>query len=720
MTPLRLQVCFHPDSDGCRELAHHLYDSFVARSWARGARIPVRFSPRREQGMPPAAIDWDAERTLVVVLVDARMARRARSQDEAVADAWGELLAGLIDDYGPGTEEMRSVLPVAVDAGAFELDDRLAQTSFVRLEFREGRDREQHLVTHVATRLLRLLRGLPAAEAGAVDELPEAPIKFFLSHAKKDLPRDPGRGGEGPVYALLSALARGPVVAWYDAQDIPAGGRFDEEIESGVLECSALIAVLTDAWSSREWCRREMLEAKEAGRPMIVVDAIESRVSRLFPYLGNVLTLRWRASLAPPAAGEHPDSAAWAETRAAWEREDAAAVLETALVEAVRHEHELVRLREHAREGEVVLGVPPEALTLAALDVDTRRVLYPDPPLGGEELDKLRLLRPELELSTPLTELARRAHPDRPRTVALSLSGSPDVDAYGGSPAHLASLADDLVLYLLVAGLRVAYGGILGHGGLEQGRAPDDGLDYVERLFGLARSHSELVRDLSGEAISPIENWVAWPKSAALSDAELALYGRVAKLRDFPCPEGLGLADEELEPRRDDGMFESVTPAQRYAWARSLAAMRQAMSEETSARVSVGGGLEGFAGLRPGVLEEALFALRSGKPVYPIGVFGGATRLLIDALRGVEREELTTAWHEAHIEGWAEAVELARAKGFDFDSPEALASELAERGKSGLAGALNNGLDDARNEILIDSDDPAVIVACILDGLASL
>jgi hypothetical protein len=40
-----------------------------------------------------------------------------------------------------------------------------------------------------------------------------------------------------------------------------------------------------------------MLEAKLAARPLVLVDAIEARVVRLFPYLGNAVTLRWRAAL---------------------------------------------------------------------------------------------------------------------------------------------------------------------------------------------------------------------------------------------------------------------------------------------------------------------------------------------------------------------------------------------------------------------------------------
>jgi len=49
-------------------------------------------------------------------------------------------------------------------------------------------------------------------------------------------------------------------------------------------------------------------------RPLVLVDAIEARAARLFPYLGNAVTLRWRAAL---VASEMTDEI-WAKRRAIW------------------------------------------------------------------------------------------------------------------------------------------------------------------------------------------------------------------------------------------------------------------------------------------------------------------------------------------------------------------------------------------------------------------
>jgi hypothetical protein len=49
------------------------------------------------------------------------------------------------------------------------------------------------------------------------------------------------------------------------------------------------------------------------------------------------------------------------------------------------------------------------------------------------------------------------------------------------------------------------------------------------------------------------------------------------------------------------------------------------------------------------VLEEGVIAMRAGQPLYLLGLFGGAARLLIDALRGARREELTSALVTASV-----------------------------------------------------------------------
>jgi hypothetical protein len=712
---LRIQVLFHWESDPARQLATSLYRAFSARPLGDGPRIPVRYGPRQPNGEPPS-IGLNAEREVVVILVDERMARRARASDRAIADKWGQLVADLLDKHPPTGTSPHRVLPVALDAAALQLTPALNDVSFVRLDVRQGNDRERHLILHIAVRALRALQDLPQTGAKPIDELPDIPVSVFISHAKKDLPTDPAALAKGPVKAILATLSQLPVKGWYDSAQIPPGGRFPEEIGNGVLNSSALVVVLTDTWSSREWCRREVLEAKLAARPLVVVDALEARVVRLFPYLGNSLTLRWRAAVVSPNTMDD----AWSKLTALWEAEDAALVIEAAVLEALRYQYEHRRLLLIRGAHEVALGTPPEALTLAHLPDDTTRVWYPDPPLGREELDRLQQSgltgpRRKIDLTTPLSELAHWKRPPKLQTIAVSLSNAPDTDVYGGSPEHLATFADDLVLYLLIAGLRVAYGGVLGHDALKNGGIEGDDINYVQRLLAMVRSHSMLLSDIAGKPPAPIENWVAWPIHCRFGDNELRNYGQEATLKDLPPPPDLDVAAKELNPVAN-GFVPPDTPVQRYAWARSLTFMRESMQAGSSARVAMGGKIKGYQGLWPGVLEEGVIALRAGQPLYLLGMFGGAARLLIDALRGTQREELTSDWFSA-LQGSDALRDEYRRRGHTVQSPEQLATELKQIGAAGLSAVLHNGLSEDENIELVSADDPQRIVALILSGL---
>src|SRR5262245_53310479 len=90
--PLRILVLHHPDSTVAREVAQGLYRQLLAVGGTPGLRIPVRFAEIREDRRPPAldaveALLKSAGHTLVVALLDGRMARRATASDRPIADA---------------------------------------------------------------------------------------------------------------------------------------------------------------------------------------------------------------------------------------------------------------------------------------------------------------------------------------------------------------------------------------------------------------------------------------------------------------------------------------------------------------------------------------------------------------------------------------------------------------------------------------------------------
>jgi hypothetical protein len=124
---LGVQVLFHWESGQARQLAGRLYRTFSARPMGDGPRIPVRYGPRQVD-----VIDLAAEREIIVILVDERMARRARESDRVVADKWGQLVTDLLGKHSPTGTSPHRVLPVALDANALQLASTLNDASFVR------------------------------------------------------------------------------------------------------------------------------------------------------------------------------------------------------------------------------------------------------------------------------------------------------------------------------------------------------------------------------------------------------------------------------------------------------------------------------------------------------------------------------------------------------------------------------------------------------------
>ena len=80
--------------------------------------------------------------------------------------------------------------------------------------------------------------------------------------------------------------------SFFDANDIAVGYRFSTELLAA-LEESAIICLQTDYYATREWCLWEVINAKRLDRPVVVVNAVNNREPRSFPYLGNVPTVRW-------------------------------------------------------------------------------------------------------------------------------------------------------------------------------------------------------------------------------------------------------------------------------------------------------------------------------------------------------------------------------------------------------------------------------------------
>ena len=233
-------------------------------------------------------------------------------------------------------------------------------------------------------------------------------LTVFISHTKRAEQRD-----KADVLALISRvraiIAQTRLAEFFDAHDLQPGSDWGETLRCKAAT-SALLAVRTDLYASREWCQREMLIAKNEGMPIVMLDALgqgEDRGSFLMDHV--------------PRVPVHNDAGAWRDSdirrglnelvdeclkRALWRRQEELA--------RGRHELGIVWWAPHAPEPVTLLRwLEKGRIGNKKRRAGDLRVLHPDPPLGVEEktvLDRIVALagiREQLDIMTPRLLAAR-------------------------------------------------------------------------------------------------------------------------------------------------------------------------------------------------------------------------------------------------------------------------------------------------------------------------
>lgn len=115
----------------------------------------------------------------------------------------------------------------------------------------------------------------------------------------------------------------------------------------------------------------------------------------------------------------------------------------------------------------------------------------------------------------------------------------------------------------------------------------------------------------------------------------------------------------------------------------------------------------------PGVLEEIVLSVKAGQPVFLIGAFGGVAKLVIDLIRGNDREEAT--WDYQKSAPFApEMRALYEQRGIKWmDYPE-IVSLFRMKGVEGI----NPLLRREEQEELFETVDPYRMVELLLQGMS--
>lgn len=534
-------------------------------------------------------------------------------------------------------------------------------------------------------------------------------IQVFISHTKQSA--DHGHDGVGTlVRQVRTVLGETRLGTFYDAQSLQPGQGWAAALQTHAGRC-ALLVLRTDLYATREWCHREVIEAKRHGRPVVVLEALGRGEARGSYVLDHVPRVPVRSQCTAqedgqPAVYEWSDDDieaglnrlvdAWLE-RVLWDRQKARLVQDEPALqdrEWMPHAPELLTLLPRLKAGQ------------------TLHLLHPDPPLSDAETEPLRQLAQAvdctLQITTPRMLATRPAgRSDDPRPLARHRIG---LSTSTGSPDVLADLArlgltrqhHDLTLRAIARAVLVQ-GGTLAYGGhLETDGCTPILMDEVERYAHQTDATTAEVDQYDAQAaLWLVASWAAHRGQSLQRlrevDAALSLHGRLRCL-DLQgavidlAADRLGLGEAQRPPAVSDAAAKA-----------GLTAMRQYLDNSTQARVLLGGKRRGYSGDAPGLLEEALLTLNGKRPVYLVGGLGGITAHMV--------AELDPACADQADPG----VTL------DDKSRQAMKTFLDMLGPVGARwAALRNGLTDKENRQLATSHRPAEIAALICRGLQAL
>lgn len=374
--PLSLFVVWHPSFTEGKAIANDLYSSFcrdIEEPLARGLGIQVYY---RSASLIP--IDRSiAKRNAIILLIDENYMIDVGYQE------YTKQLLGLTDDN-------TRIYPIALCKQATGIGCGLDSIQFIR--YQDGyiniRDEYEKGIKKIKSELLhdcaRLLMNFQPVWMDKKESKIPSPVKLFLSHAKKD-------GEETTKKFKLFVESETKLDVFFDTVDIADGYEFEKQIEANI-ENTALVVFHTDEYSSREWCRIEVLVAKRNKCSIVVVHDIKDGEKRAFPYMGNTPTITLKE--------DEPSSFI--------------EILTLTLYQVVNnlYQKELLQSFEaEFKDGQaefVTITSPPELfnyIDLYKMKLAEKKkliVLYPEPPLGAEELRILNDLDKDIRFVTPI------------------------------------------------------------------------------------------------------------------------------------------------------------------------------------------------------------------------------------------------------------------------------------------------------------------------------
>lgn len=252
-----------------------------------------------------------------------------------------------------------------------------------------------------------ICRDLAQGVAQMGDDTPHQ-ITVFVSHTKR-LSSVEDKQASSLVALVREVIANTRLADFFDAQDIQPNADWKPAIDAAAAS-GALLAVRTDQYSSREWCQHEVLTAKRAGMPVVILDALtdgEERGSFMMDHVprlpGRMEMDTWRRDDVVRALGHLVDECL---KRVLWRKQrEIAAEVDLRV--------DIDWWAPHAPEPTTLVDWLDQHRDLTAQREEPIVVLHPDPPLGPDEVDvlvqlaRVANLHDQIEFLTPRGLAAR-------------------------------------------------------------------------------------------------------------------------------------------------------------------------------------------------------------------------------------------------------------------------------------------------------------------------
>lgn len=592
--PIRIYILWHNSFKDGRKYAETLYRTFSRDDTdfsGQSIGLPIFFCD--EPNLDLNHIKETANKTAFVLLITPKMVIDEKWQN------FVEEICNLTDE-----NENFILYPVAINTStlnggnsAYNLSSKLSRKNFIKLNNLGKPDEDnfdikfKELCFQLAHELCRLLYDRERISEGRNTNLVPS-VTLFLSHARCD-----GKIIADRINKYISIQTS--LKTFIDVNDIPKGENVERLIKDST-EKAVFLAIWTDKYSSREWCQKEIMDAKKMDCPIILLDALSVGEVRRFPYGSNVRTIHWSHSNLEEISDD----------------EIKKIVFEVLLETLKSRFNELylnyaVDLYAVNKKSTKIFKCSPELYTLLInLNNDEECLLYPDPPLNINELEVLKKLNGKCCLITP-TFLPcyknKKIDLFSTKNIGISISDIEENEKFVKDNIHLATFYIELCRYLIAAGANLIYAGNFAFKGK---------INFVDELYNLIHNYSFFEQRENRVKLFYLDNSDHSSEMAALK----------------PYFKFISISTIETE-----GAEEMIKA--------NLTKLRTESAKDVFARIVVGGKMKGYQGRYPGIIEEAYIALENRTPLYVIGAYGGAG----EVVAGLLAEEKNDSINDAEI-----------------------------------------------------------------------